>query len=133
MTLAEAAPAEPVDPLNLVVTAARAADDKQGRDTVVLEVGEVLSITSWFVVTSASNSRAVRAIVDHIEEKVDEAGGPKPNLVEGRDSMQWVLMSYPDFVVHVFDQETRDYYELERLWRDVPTVDWASPETADER
>lgn len=121
---------EPTEPTELawVVEAARAADAKSGRDTIVLDVADVLAVTSWFVITSAPNARAVRAIVENVEEEVAAVGGPKPVAIEGRDTMQWVLMRYPDFVVHVFDQETREYYELERLWRDVPTVDWAPPE-----
>jgi ribosome-associated protein len=109
------------------VAAARAADDKQGTDTVVLEVGEVLAITGWFVITSGSNTRQVRTIADAIEEKIVEQGGPRPLRVEGLDDRHWVLIDYGDFVVHVFLQETRDYYELERLWSDVPRVDWAAP------
>jgi ribosome-associated protein len=133
----EPTPGEPThdepgpDEAAFVVAAARAADAKSGRDTVVLDVGPVLAITSWFVITSAPNSRAVRAIVDNVEEEVARVGGPRPTAIEGRDTWQWVLMRYPDFVVHVFDEETRAYYELERLWRDVPTVDWAAaPGTA---
>jgi len=63
-----------------------------------------------------------------LEEKVADAGGPKPLRIEGLDSLQWVLMDYGDFVVHVFSDETRAYYELERLYRDVPVLDWREPE-----
>jgi ribosome-associated protein len=101
-----------------------AADDKQGRDTVVLEVGDVLAITGWFVITSGANERQVRTIVDEVERQVDAVGGPKPRRVEGLDDRRWVLMDYGDFVVHVFLDEARAYYELERLWKDVPHLDW---------
>ncbi len=107
------------------VVAARAADAKQASDVMVLEVGEVLAITECFVIASAGNTRQVRTIADEIEEQVAAAGGPKPLRVEGRSDLQWLLMDYGDFIVHVFLQETRDYYELERLWGDVPQVAWA--------
>jgi ribosome-associated protein len=107
-----------------VVTAAIAADDKQGRETVVLEVGDVLAITGWFVITSGANERQVRTIVDEVEHRIDDVGGPKPLRIEGLDDRRWVLMDYGDFVVHVFLEEARGYYELERLWKDVPQLDW---------
>jgi ribosome-associated protein len=83
----------------------------------------VLGITDWFVVTSARNSRQVRAIVDAVEEAVAKADGPRPNRIEGRDTFSWVLMDYGFFVVHVFTDEARELYDLERLWRDVPRLD----------
>lgn len=108
----------------LLVTAAKAASDKKGEDTVVLEVGSVLAITDAFVITSAANTRLVKTIADEVERKIDEAGGPKPLRIEGLDDARWVLMDYGDFVVHVFLDEVRRYYELERLWSDAPRFDW---------
>jgi ribosome-associated protein len=107
-----------------VVAAAGAADDKQANDVVVLDVGDVLSITGWFVICDGSNARQVRTIADAVEEQVHAIGGPKPLRVEGRDGLHWVLIDYGDFVVHVFDEETRRFYDLERLWSDVPRIDW---------
>ena len=104
--------------------AARAADDKQGQQTVVLEVGSVLAITDAFVITSASNDRLVRTIAEEIEAKVKAAGGPGPLRIEGLDDAKWVLMDYSDFVVHVFLEEVRRYYDLERLWADAPVIEW---------
>jgi ribosome-associated protein len=66
----------------------------------------------------------VRAIVDAVEEALTLAGGPKPRRIEGLDAMDWVLMDYGDFVVHVFTAEARAYYQLERLWGDRPRVEW---------
>lgn len=106
--------------------AARAADGKLGARTIVLDVSDVLSITGWFVITSGANSRQVKTIAEEIEEQVSAAGGPRPLRIEGLDSLRWVLMDYGDFVVHVFLDEERDYYELERLWNDVPRVAWES-------
>jgi ribosome-associated protein len=107
------------------IVAARAAADKQATDPVILEVGDVLAICDYFVIVSGRNTRQVRTVTEEIERVIAEAGGPKPMRLEGRDDLRWVLMDYGDFVVHVFLQEARDYYELERLWSDVPRVPWA--------
>ena len=107
-----------------VVTAARAADDKKAEDTVVLWVKDLLVITDAFVIASASNSRLVRTIAEEVEKQVKEIGGPAPRRIEGLTDGQWVLMDYGDFVVHVFLDETREYYALERLWSDAPALDW---------
>jgi ribosome-associated protein len=108
----------PVDPEThlLAVTAARAADDKQGHDIVVIDVGDVLPITSLFVVASASNSRLVRTIADAVTESVRNATGRSP--------VRWILVDYGDVIVHVFAEETRRFYEIERLYRDRPVVEW---------
>ena len=106
------------------VEAARAAADKKGLDTVVLEVGAVLAITDYFVITSGTNSRQVRTLAEAVEEQVKAAGGPAPKRIEGLDELRWVLIDYGDLVVHVFLDETRRFYDLERLWRDVPQLAW---------
>ena len=106
------------------VIAARAAADKLGTDTVVLEVGDVLSIVEYFVITSASNTRLVRTIAEEVEEQVKLADGGPPIRVEGLNDGMWVLLDYGDIVVHVFLDETREFYDLERLWSDVGRLDW---------
>ena len=112
------------------IEAARAADAKSAEDVMVLEVGPVLALCSHFVIASATNTRQVRAIGDEIEAQIAAAGGPRPVRVEGRDDLTWVLMDYGDFVVHVFLEETRRYYDLERLWADVDRVDWRESASA---
>ena len=109
----------------LAVVAARAADDKKADHTLILSVGDVLQITDYFVITSANNRRLVRSVVDSVEEAVREALGRSPIRIEGAGEQQWVLVDYGDVVVHVFAEEMRMYYEIERLYRDVPKVDWA--------
>ena len=104
--------------------AARAAADKLGVDTVVLEVGDVLSIVEYFVITRAPNTRQVRTIAEEVEEQLKRADGPGPIRTEGLGDGQWVLMDYGDVVVHVFLDETREFYDLERLWSDVGRLDW---------
>jgi ribosome-associated protein len=107
-----------------VATAAESADDKLGHETVVLAMGELFGVVDAFVITSAANTRHVRTLVEEIERRVKELHGVAPVRVEGLADATWVLMDYGDFIVHVFLQETREYYELERLWSDVPTVEW---------
>ena len=110
---------------HLACVAARAADDKKAEHTLVLAVGEVLAITDFFVITSAGNRRLVKAVVDAVEDAVRLELGRSPVRVEGVREQQWVLVDYGDVVVHVFVEEVRMYYEIERLYRDVPKVAWA--------
>ncbi|MBU3701337.1 MAG: ribosome silencing factor [Acidimicrobiia bacterium] len=114
------------DHTSLPIVVARAAATKTDRPTVVLDVGEVLSICGRFVITSGGSDRQVRAIAEAVEEAVTAAGGPKPLRVEGVDDASWVLIDYGDVIVHVMDDESRAFYDLERLWRDVPEVDWSA-------
>lgn len=115
---------ESTELLSLVRAAAVAADDKKALDTIIIDVGEVLSVSDFFVITSGSTARQVGAIVDSVEAGVKAIGGPGPVRVEGLDQREWVLLDYGAFVVHVFAQAQRDFYQLERLWSDRPRVEW---------
>lgn len=106
------------------VVAAAAADSKLGTATLVLDVGDALAVTGHFVITNGNNSRQVRAIANEVEHQVKIVGGPSPIRVEGLESLDWVLIDYGDFVVHVFSEEARGYYQLERLWKDCEQIDW---------
>ena len=117
MTAAEAA-------CELAKVVARAADDKKAEHTIILAVGDVLQITDYFVITSAGNRRQVRSVVDAIEQTARTALGRSPIRSEGVTEQQWVLLDYGDVVVHVFAEEIRMYYEIERLYRDVARVPW---------
>ena len=114
-------------PARLARRAAFAAEEKLGRDTAIIDVGEALSITDFFVITSAVNDRQVRSIVDEVERHLTEVEGVKPLRVEGLDHLGWVLMDYGSFVVHVFDEATRAFYDLERLWRSLPRLALVEP------
>jgi len=107
------------------LVAARAAQDKLGENTVVLAMGELLGVTDAFVITDGRNARQVKTIVEEVERVVKERCQRAPLSIEGLRDLHWVLMDYGDFLVHVFLDETRGYYELERLWGDAPHVDWA--------
>lgn len=113
----------PVVP-DTALVAARAAADKLGEATVVLAMGDLLGVTDAFVITSGRNTRQVRTIAEEIERRVKEHSGRSPWAVEGRRDLHWVLLDYGDFLVHVFLEEDRHYYDLERLWGNAQRVDW---------
>ena len=112
--------AEQVPPL--ILAAVRGAADLQATDLVVLDVGDVLGITDWFLIASASNIRQVRRIAEQVEAAVKGAGGDGPLRIEGLEDARWILMDFGIFVVHVFHDDTRSFYDIERLWSDVPRI-----------
>lgn len=122
--------ADSAESIRWALAAAAAADDKKGIDTIVIDVGDVISVTDAFVITHGANPRQVRAVVEGVEAGMKAAGGPALVRTEGADARQWVLLDYGCFVVHVFDAETRAFYQLERLWGDCPTIDWQAAQAA---
>lgn len=108
--------------LALVHRAALAAADKLAQQVVAFDVSEQLAITDAFVLASAGNDRQVRAIVEEIEDQLREEGA-KPIRREGHREGRWVLLDYGDVVIHVQHEDERQFYALERLWRDCPTID----------
>ncbi|MBJ7323404.1 MAG: ribosome silencing factor [Rhodococcus sp.] len=102
--------------------AALAADDKLASDVVILDVSDQLYITDCFVIASAPNERQVNSIVENIEDQLREAGH-KPVRREGTREGRWALLDYSDIVVHVQHNEERNFYALERLWKDCPTIE----------
>jgi ribosome-associated protein len=115
------------DSLRRAGVAAQAAAEKKATDIVVLDVGDIISITEAFVLVSGSNVRQVRSIVDEIELTLKITDDEAPRAVEGMGDASWVLMDYGDIIVHVFLDETRAFYDLDNLWSDATRVDW-SPE-----
>jgi ribosome-associated protein len=107
--------------IELLQLAARAADSKQAEDMVALDVSEPLALTDIFLLASGRNERNVIAIAGEIEDKMIEAGA-KPLRREGRSEGRWVLLDFGDIVVHVFHDEDRQFYSLERLWSDCPAI-----------
>ena len=124
-TNSDAAAAD-LNSLELAVFIARVIDEKQGENTIVIPVGPVVDITEYFIVTSASNVRLVRAITDSVLNNVREAVGKGPLRSEGTREQQWVLIDYGDVVVHIFIDEMRRFYEIERLYKDIVPTPWAS-------
>jgi ribosome-associated protein len=100
---------------------AEAADDKKAFNILVLDLRGLTYITDYFVICSGSNITQVGAIADNVGEVLAKAG-IRPNHVEGESEASWVLMDYGDVVVHVFEEQTRTYYSLEKLWSDAPRI-----------
>jgi len=123
-TNSDAAAAD-LNSLELAVFIARVIDEKQGENTIVIPVGPVVGITEYFIVTSASNVRLVRAITDSVLNNVREAVGKGPLRSEGTREQQWVLIDYGDVVVHIFIDEMRRFYVIERLYKDIVPTPWA--------
>ncbi|WP_024449624.1 ribosome silencing factor [Mycolicibacterium iranicum] len=118
--------------IDMATVAARAAAAKLAEDIVVIDVSDQLVITDCFVIASGNNDRQVNAIVDEVEEKMRRAGY-KPARREGTREGRWTLLDYVDIVVHIQHQDERNFYALDRLWRDCPTipVDLAGAEGAE--
>ena len=109
----------------LAVAAAQVADAHHATDVMVLHVGDVVALTEYFVIAEASNRRLVGAVVGEVEAQLKVLLERAPIRVEGMRENQWVLIDYGDVIVHVFLSEIRDFYEIERLYTDVPKIDWA--------
>ncbi len=107
--------------------AAEAAAEKLASDIVLLDVGEILQIADWFVIASASNVRQVSTIADEVESAIKSLDGNGPLRTEGLDDCRWALLDFGDVVVHIFLEEVRTFYDLERLWADVPKIAWSDP------
>jgi ribosome-associated protein len=105
-----------------VVHALRAAEDKKATDLVVLDLRKAAGFTDYFVISSGSNARQIRAIADSVMAAL-AVEGVKPAHVEGYDRSDWVLLDYFDFIVHVFAPETRMFYGLERLWGNAERIE----------
>jgi ribosome-associated protein len=97
-------------------------DDKKAEDIRVLSLGGLTILADYFVICSAQSTTQVKALSDNVEEKMDEAGEPLVKK-EGKQGLNWILMDYGDVICHIFYQETRDFYALEKLWADAEEVD----------
>jgi ribosome-associated protein len=133
-TKMEAAP-PPVVTDDRIVMALAAAEDKKALNPVVLDLQTVANFTDYFVIVSGANSRQVQAIADEVADRLKKAG-TKAARIEGYRAAEWVLLDYGDFIVHVFEQKARGFYDLERLWRDaaklvVPADDASAEPDAD--
>ena len=118
----EADPATPAPPSKFMQVAVAAALDRKAEDLTILNLAKVSDFTELFLVCSATNERQVKAIADHVRDEL-RMNGLRPLHVEGEAAGRWVLMDYGgDMVVHVFLEETRQFYALERLWADAPVV-----------
>jgi ribosome-associated protein len=117
-------------PTTRALVATAAAVEKKGLDIAVIDVAPIIAIIDRFVLVSATNTRQVRTIVDEIKDALRAHDGSTPIGVEGLEDATWVLLDYGDVVVHVFLEETREYYDLDRLWADAPRVPFEEPRVA---
>jgi len=115
-----------IDSRELACEIARIIDDKKGTDIVVLPVGDVVGITEYFVVASASNTRQVGAVTDAVLGDIRILADRGPLRSEGTREKQWVLIDYGDVIVHIFVDEARRFYEIERLYKDIVPVSWSA-------
>jgi ribosome-associated protein len=105
-----------------VQVAVHCAAEKKATDMVVLDLRQIASFAEYFIIASGANQRQVQAVADEIEEQLKKQLATRPVRIEGYSSAEWVLMDYGDFIVHIFNKEAREFYDLERLWRDAGKV-----------
>ena len=121
----DAGDARPLTPLEHARTIAALAQEKLAADVVILDMRPVCSYTDFFVVCTGGNPRQTKAIYDEVRERLKKEDGLLPRTVAGEREARWILADYLDVVLHVFTPEAREYYRLEELWGDVPSVELA--------
>ncbi len=99
------------------------ASDKKAFDMIALDLREIASFTEFFIICSGANQRQVQAISDEINEQLKKQLNTKAIRIEGYSAAEWVLLDYGDFIIHIFEKEARDFYDLARLWRDARKVE----------
>lgn len=99
-----------------------ALDDKKGIDITIIDISEISVIADYFIIAGGSNENQVKAMADAVEEELGKAGADR-NHIEGYHSANWVLMDYNDVIIHIFNQDDRLFYDLERIWRDGKEID----------
>ena len=109
-------------PKEIALMAAKALDSKKGLDIKVLETGHLTTLADYFVLCSATSTTQIKALSDVCEKELKEAGEP-PHHVEGHRGGIWILLDFSSVVVHIFNEEAREFYDLERLWSDAVPVD----------
>ena len=106
----------------MAVLALKALDEKKAIDVKVIDIHEVSVLADYFIIASGSNQNQVQAMVDNVDEMMTKAGY-EPKQIEGTKNSSWILMDYCDLIIHVFDEENRLFYDLERIWRDGKELD----------
>lgn len=106
----------------MAALAIEALEDKKALDLKVIDIREVSVIADYFIIASGSNKSQIQALADNVSEALGKAGH-SPKQVEGYQSASWILMDYNDIIIHIFSQEDRLFYDLERIWRDGKLID----------
>ncbi|MEZ6099586.1 MAG: ribosome silencing factor [Pirellulaceae bacterium] len=112
--------------LQLAVAAARTAEENRGQDIIVLDLRDLTCIFDYFVIASGTSRRQLHAISEEIDDKLEKELGDRRFGIEGYEESSWILLDYGTVVIHLFDQATRDYYSIEKLWAEAKHVDWQS-------
>ena len=107
---------------NTLKTMIDALDEKKAENIQLIDISEVSTIADYFIITNGTNTSQIQALSDHVEEKLSK-NGIRPKSIEGYNTANWILMDYSDILVHIFDQESRGFYDLERIWRDGKVID----------
>lgn len=102
--------------------AVNAIDDKLGKDIKAIDISKISILADYFIIASGSNKNQVQAIVDNVEDELSKAGH-HPKQVEGYQTANWILLDYGDIIIHIFDEENRLFYDIERIWRDGHDLD----------
>lgn len=123
------------DAIALAVEVADAAEDRKATDLLLLDVADVLAVVDVFLLATARSERQLSAVAEIVEERVRHVRGRKPERREGRPDSGWVLLDFGDVVCHLFSEQERAFYGLERLWGDVPRIErgtgrWLPPVTS---
>ncbi|CAN5116242.1 hypothetical protein BH20ACI2_BH20ACI2_19340 [soil metagenome] len=106
-----------------VQLAIRSASEKKAFDMIALDLRNIASFTEFFIIATGANQRQVQAIADGISEQLKKQLARRPVRIEGYNSAEWVLLDYGDFIAHIFNTDSRDFYDLARLWRDARKVE----------
>ena len=109
------------DSVKMALIAAEALEEKKGNEVTIINIEKVSTIADYFIIAGGANRNQIQAMMDETEEKLGRAGY-EPKHIEGRNSSGWILMDYGDIVIHIFDEENRLFYDLERIWRDGEKV-----------
>lgn len=112
--------------LELAIAAARVAQDNRGQEIVILDVRQATPICDYFVLATGTSRRQLHAISEEIDQKLEKELGDRRLSREGYDDSQWILLDYGNIVVHLFDEKTRGFYDLEGLWADGERVEWSA-------
>ncbi len=102
---------------------ARVAEDNKGKDTVVLDMRKITPLYDYFILTSGTSRRQIHTITEEVDVAMNSVGDKRLSI-QGYDASRWVVQDYGDIIMHVFDQDTREYYSMEDLWADAPRIDW---------
>jgi ribosome-associated protein len=107
---------------DILKTIIDALEDKKAENIQIIDISEVSTIADYFIITNGTNTSQLQALSDHVEEKLSK-NGIHPKNIEGYNTANWILMDYSDILVHIFDKESRGFYDLERIWRDGKAID----------